>query len=139
MYLFWKILYGEEPDLYEQDPTNPANNISGVMAQYSASTQDKTISYSLGILFILLWGSSTFLNPLLFSFFGKNKATTFNTLFKYVAAFDFLTNIWVPLAYAWVMLCSKVYSYSTRPWTFVVQNHWCCIIGCFSQVCNCRF
>ncbi|KAL5262406.1 hypothetical protein ACHWQZ_G007954 [Mnemiopsis leidyi] len=77
------------------------------------------------------WISSTFLNPLLFWYFKKT-TTKASFLFQCLAVTDFLTNIFSPLIYSYLMLSPKIFSFASNVATYA--RTWACIIGCLSQV-----
>ena len=130
MIIFWKFLFSEDLNVFQRDPTDPVHNASEI-APYTPSTGDKTINYFLGIFFIFPWIISTFLNPLLFCHFKRTK-TNITTLFKCLNITDFLTNLWAPLVYIYLMLTPEL-----LPSTHIVLRYsrlWTCLFGCFSQI-----
>ena len=130
MLIFWKFLFVEDLYLYEKDPTDPVNNASEI-APFSPSTGDKAVNYILGTFFILPWINSTFLNPLLFWYFGKN-ANKASYLFRCLTITDFFTDLWPPLVYTYLMLSPKIVASSTK--VLAYTRTWACLIGCFSQI-----
>ena len=130
MLIFWKFLFSEDHRYYEKDITDPVNNVSDI-APYTPSSGDKAVNYILGTFFILPWLSSMFLNPLLFFYFKKT-ATKISFLFQCLSVTDFLTNLFTPLVYTYVMLSPKVYPSSTV--VLLDSRTWACFFGCSSQV-----
>ena len=130
MLIFWKFLFAEDFYLYEKDPTDPVNNASEI-APFSPSAGDKAVNYVLGTFFILPWISSTFLNPLLFWYFGKTKNKA-SYLFRCLTITDFFTDLWPPLVYTYLMLSPKIVASSTK--VLAYTRTWACLIGCFSQI-----
>ena len=130
MIVFWKFLFSEDFVLYEKDPTAPVNNASEI-TPFSPSSGAKAINYCLGIFFVFPWMISTFLNPLLYCHFRTTK-TKASSLFKCLAATDFLTDLWPPLVYTYVMLTPQLYPSSHTVLRYA--RTWTCLIGCFSQI-----
>lgn len=130
MLVFWKLLLSEDISHYEKDITDPKRNASEIKP-YSLSTGDKAINYFLGILFIFLWATSTFLNPLLIQHFRRS-STKASSLFRLLASTDFLTNIWPPLIYTYTMITPELFASSSITLTYT--RTWACLIGCFSQI-----
>ena len=118
--IFWRELILQELN-HEDSPTR-----SDLLTPW-----DKIVNYTLGTLFILLWAISTTLNPSLLSYYRTTK-TKASKLFQYLAAADFLTNIWSPLAYTHFMLSSELH-FSSH---LVLRTAciWACLVGCLAQV-----
>lgn len=130
MLIFWKFLFSEDQRYYEKDIADPVNNVSDIVP-YTPSSEDKAVNYILGTFFILPWLSSMFLNPLLFWYF-KETATKASFLFQCLTVTDFLTNLFAPLVYTYMMLSPKIYASSTQ--VLFDSRTWACFFGCSSQV-----
>ena len=130
MLIFWKLLFSEDAHLHEKDPSDPVNNASDI-APYTPSTGDTAVNYILGTFFILPWISSTFLNPLLFWYFRRT-FTKASFLFQCLAVTDFLTNLFAPLLYTWLMFSPIIYASSAH--SLPHTRTWTCFFGCSSQV-----
>ena len=130
MIIFWMQLFSDGNELYEETITNPLKNTSDTVP-YIPSAIDKAINSLLGTLFMIIWGVSATLNPLLF-WYHRTTKTQASKLFKYLAMADFLTNFWSPLGYSYFMLHPDLF-----PASHVVLRYaciWACLVGCPSQV-----
>ena len=130
MLIFWKFLFSEDQRYYEKDIADPVNNVSDI-APYAPSSEDKAVNYILGAFFIFPWLSSMFLNPLLFWYF-KETGTKASFLFQCLSVTDFLTNLFTPLVYTYMMFSPKIYASSTQ--VLFDSRTWACFFGCSSQV-----
>ncbi|XP_063680534.1 uncharacterized protein LOC134815869 [Bolinopsis microptera] len=140
MYVYWKLIFGEDAYLFGGDYSYEDYNTTDYPDypdypeypgyDYTLTDSEKALNYITAILFVAFFLLSTLLNPLLFYYYDLSESKA-NRLFKLLAASDFITNLFAPV-YAVLMFSPKLYSGSSTILLHVRPI--VCVFGCFSQI-----